>query len=370
MIATLFGTAKRARWLAIALASILMMPAAHAFQLSPSGTFVERQGAKRDDSWYVRFTSRVGEWGVYNYTYSVHEEITNLIFDCDKDPDICANPEANYAGPAIIAGVRWNDDPPFRLNTTSIPECKKGQTVRVVTQPTCWYKLFKHAEKRARTTYFDGHSNRWNIMYRSHFGDLQFLHSMASRDGEKASETRQRILLWAEFAWAVATGTQDSKGLLKDVKIELFSELFPKSGQSVFDLFALGNTELRRGIREVAFGSLLHLVEDSFAHGHVDRAPPVAGEVCPGTNHPRPGIIRSFRSYANQDHKIHGHYDSREMFQEGLKQHPNVIDVGKVLLGMFDGGEPWSVVRPYLECVFELEQPDSPGAPGSGLEAS
>ena len=70
-------------------------------------------------------------------------------------------------------------------------------------------------------------------MYRSHFGDLQFLHSMASRDGEMASETRQRILMWAEFTWSVAVGTQDSKGLLKDVKIDRFSEFFPKSGQSV-----------------------------------------------------------------------------------------------------------------------------------------
>lgn len=353
--------------LAGGLALLIAPPEATAFQLSPSGTALERHNAKRNDSWYTRFTSGVAQWGVYHFAHSVHEEITNLIFGCDADPEACADPEIGFAEATIIAGVRWNDDPPFRLATTRIPECKQEQTVRVVTQPTCWYKLFTHAEKRAKTTYFDGKSNRWNIMYRSHFGDLQFLHAMGSKDGETAGETRRRILLWAEFAWSVAIGTQDSKALLKDVKVKGFAGFFPKSGQSISDLFTLGNSSLRRGIDNMAFGSLLHLVEDSFAFGHVERMAPVAGKTCQGTSYPHPGTIRSFRSYTNQDHKAHGTHDSRESFQEALKASPNVVDVGKVLLDMYDRKAPWETVNAYLQCVFDIEDEKAPASAGAGL---
>lgn len=369
MFARCVHIASQGLWRAFGLLILLAAPETMAFQLSPSGTSLERHNAEVNAGWYTRYTSRVAEWGVHNFTHSVHEEITHLIFGCDADPTACAKPDIGYADQTIIAGVRWNDDPPFGLTSTRIPECKQGQTVRVVTQPICWYKLFTHAEKRARTTYFDGKSNRWNIMYRSHFGDLQFLHAMGSRDGETAGETRRRILMWAEFTWSVATGIQDSKALLKNVKTKGFADFFPKSGQSIFDLFALGNTSLRRGIRDVAFGSLLHLVEDSFAYGHVERSAPVRGKTCLGPPYPHPGTIRSFRSYTNQNHKVHGHYDSRESFQAALSNSPNVIDVGKVLLGMYDRKEPWETVDAYLQCLFDIEDENAPASAGTGLGA-
>jgi hypothetical protein len=340
---------------------------AFAFQLSPSGTVLERHQVKTNAAWYQRYTSNVATWGVYQFTHPVHEEITQLIFDCDADGSGCSNPEIGFAPVPVIAGVRWNDDPPFRLSTTGIAECRSEQTIRVVTQPTCWYKLFKHAETRSHTTYFDGKSKRWNIMYRSHFGDLQFLHAMASRDGESAEVTRKRVLMWAEFAWSVATGKIESATLLKNVQIGEFGVFFGESGQSVLDLYTLGNSSLRRSIREVAFGSLLHVVEDSFAFGHADRAPPVAGVKCAGSDFPQPGRIRSFRSYTSQDHKKHGAHDSLESLRTGLSVSPNVVDVGKVLLAMYDKGEPWTLVGNYLQCVFEVENGETPATAGDGL---
>lgn len=337
-----------------------------AFQLSPSGTPLERYQVKVNSAWYQRYTSGAASWGVYQFTHPVHEEITQLIFDCDAGEG-CTDPEMGFAPTSVIAGVRWNDDPPFRLTTTGIPECRSGQTIRVVTQPICWYKLFKHAEKRSETTYFDGNSKRWNIMYRSHFGDLQFLHAMASKDGETAAETRRRIFMWAEFAWSVATGKLEGNVLLKDIETGGLNSFFPKSGQSVEDLYTLGNSSLRRSIRDVAFGSLLHLIEDSFAFGHVERLPPAASTICAGSDQSHPGKIRSFRSYTNQDHKKHGMHDSRESFQKNLEVIPTAVDIGKVLLGMYDRKEPWDKVSSYLDCVFELENPDAKASPGDGL---
>lgn len=43
------------------------------------------------------------------------------------------------------------------------------------------------------------------LLYRSHFGDLQFFHSMAAYDGETAEETRRRMKMWAKFLWGVGT---------------------------------------------------------------------------------------------------------------------------------------------------------------------
>lgn len=340
---------------------------AAAYQLSPSGTGVERHEVKAKAIWYERFKSGVATWGVYNFTHPVHEEITQLIFGCDTSPDACADPEIEFTPPTVIAGVRWNDDPPFRLATTAIRECRTDQTIRVVTQPICWYHLFRHAEKRARTTYFDGKSKRWNTMYRSHFGDLQFLHAMASRDGEPAGTTRDRILMWAEFAWSVAIGVEKGNTLLRDVKVKGFAGFFPQSGQDVLDLYTLGNRALRRGLGDVAFGSLLHVVQDSFAFAHAERAKPVSGAVCPGTSLPQPGTIRAFRSYSSQDHKKHGDHDSRDAFRNGMQASPNAVDVGKLLLAMYDEKKPWSGVEIYLKCVFTVEDEKVEASPGEDL---
>ena len=42
------------------------------------------------------------------------------------------------------------------------------------------------------------------------------------------------------------------------------------------------NPPLRSHIKEVAFGSLLHMVQDSFAKAHVDRAEAIQGQMCEG----------------------------------------------------------------------------------------
>lgn len=355
------------RWPLVLACLVGIASPAAAFQLSPSGTPLERHQVKVNAAWYQRYTTNVASWGVYQFTHPVHEEITQYIFGCDIDEEGCSDPAMEFAPNSILAGVRWNDDPPFRLSSTSIPECRAEQTVRVVTQPICWYKLFKHAEARSKTTYFDGKSKRWNMMYRSHFGDLQFLHAMASKDGELAAVTRRRILMWAEFSWDVATGQIPSATLLTDVKIDDFEEFFGNSGQDVLTLYTLGNSALRRNIRDVAFGSLLHLVEDSFAFGHADRAPPVAGTTCPDSGLPHPGVIRSFRSYTNQDHKKHGLHDSRDSYRARLEMKPNVVDVGKILVDKYDRQEPWSSMAGYFQCLFDLENDNQPASAGDGL---
>ena len=339
-----------------AVALLSMGGSALAFKLSPTGTALERQRARVNSGILGQWWFKINDFGaVSKFTEPVHEEITHRIFGCDADPEVCGQVEVEYAPMAILAGVRWNDDPPFRLSKTSIKACKIEETIRFITQPMCWAKLFRHAEATSKSEYYDFNHSASNMMYRSHFGDLQFLHAMASREGEKPEETRRRILMWAEFAWRVSFAEYKNADLLRDVRVDGFNSFFGKSGQNVQDLFALGNPELRKRLNEIAFGSLLHMVEDSFAQGHVARREPVLDDMCPGSDHPRPGLIQSFRSYQNQDHKWHAKYDARPALASHLVERPNVVAVGRILYAYYEQKASWEAVRPYLECVFTLD---------------
>ena len=46
----------------------------------------------------------------------------------------------------------------------------------------------------------------WDMLYRTHCGDIQFLHAMASKEFETASQTRDLMLMWAEYSYKVSTG--------------------------------------------------------------------------------------------------------------------------------------------------------------------
>jgi len=368
---------RKRRIAALFLLILMLSPNLSGSKLSPEGTTLEQQIARKYLGFWKRQIQRLVGLGIPHFTEPVHEEITHIIFGCNPatpDSKSCAKIESpQFANSFVIAGVRWNDDPPFRLvegqgrNT----KCKLTETIRVTTQPECWYQLFNDAKKKAAAGQGLSADNGASLLARSHFGDLQFLHSMASRDGETAAETRQKILMWSEFTWKVSHGDYELGTELKDVNIPGFEQFFGHSGWRVQDLFTVGNQELRPGIKDVAFGSLLHMMEDSFPKGHVDRNEPTYQARCPvpSQQHPAPGKIKSFHSYAHQDAKRHGEYDTRNSFvQEIISETPNVIDVGKVLRDFRDRNAGWDDVRPYLECVYTLEEPDAKASAGTAFE--
>src|SRR3990172_2617597 len=82
--------------------------------LSPRGTKLEQQVAKKNAPWWKTVATLMARKGVLHFADPVHEEITSMMFGCTdscEDPDLAAE----FATLAVIAGVRWNDDPPFRL---------------------------------------------------------------------------------------------------------------------------------------------------------------------------------------------------------------------------------------------------------------
>lgn len=335
------------------------------FDLSPKGTRFDRDAVSAwAPSWLDNILTWVADKGLPKFKESVHEEATHRAYGCIYEgPAICGNPDAQFATPYVIAGVRWNDDPPFQMNSNQAKgtSCKiaykdgRPVTIRFITQPQCWAELFLAAEKQIKAdanTKFDVASQA-ALPLRSHFGDLQFIHSMASSDGEDATETRSKILGWAELTWGVVRGSYKLETWLKDIDVPVAQQFFGKSGWRIQELFTLGDPSMRAYVSDVAFGSLLHMVEDSFAAGHVDRMEPANGAQCPGNSHDAPGPIREFHSYIHQTTSTHAGADSRDAFINNNLP-PGVVDVGRTLVKMRKGDADWPAVKAYLLCVYDL----------------
>jgi hypothetical protein len=267
----------------------------------------------------------------------------------------------------VLAGVRWNDDPPFRLTADQArnTDCKSRQTIRFETQPECWIDLFRAAERGAAggASYGPGDA----MLYRTHFGDLQFLHAMATQDGEPARDTKARLMGWFEFAWGAALGEYALDTRLKDIDNPTIQAAFGKSEWRLLDLYTQGASGgLRQHVADVAFGSLLHAVEDSYAGGHAEREESSGTARCQAgdINVQSPGAIVSFHAYNHQDHAAHGEADTRRAFMRDFQQPGNVVEVGRALVQARDQRMPWGAVRPLLDCLLTLQQPDAAAGPG------
>ena len=173
--------------------------------------------------------------------------------------------------------------------------------------------------------------------------------------------------MWAEFCWKVATGTYGLKTRLQDVGIAGFAQFFGNGGWTVKDLFTVGNDALRPRISEVAFGSVLHTVEDSFARGHAEREHPSASAACGALpQFPAPPRILEFHSYAHQDGHKHARADTSKAFDdERQTDNPSVVPVGRPLRDFFQSRASWKTVKPYFDCIFAVVNPDAEASPGA-----
>jgi len=354
----------------VALAIAVTTSAGFAFQIEPEGTKSakvvishEKLLQRLEDKATPRITSLMSA--------PVHARIAHHIYGCEGDDHVCSKPTGTVpsAPLAVVAGTEWNDNPPFKLAKAGIVACeeaiKKGDAIQLPKQSMCWILLMNDGEKKsAANTFFDRASGA-ALVLRVHYGDLQFLHAMASKDNEDPNLTRQRILMWAEFTWKVATGAFILGTRITETNVEGMKDLFSGLGWSVQDLFTLGDTTYRKQIKDLAFGSLLHMISDSFALSHTDRAE-THGDTCKGMpEFLEPGRIVQFHAYGGQDHKLHAAADT----QKALDLHfatvsPSAVDVGKDLLALYRQGKKWDELRPYMECVFTLDETATLSGPG------
>jgi len=346
--------------------------------MQPVGTEYDRKLAQLDESEAEWLLAKIVDRGAAKFLEPVHEEITQRIYGCSdnwEDKPNCA--KQNFAPKAVIDGTRWNDNPPFMVqdkfllpNGKAIKSTCVNETIKLPRKSDCWLVVFKTSSERAQKKFF---TNRNGVLLnRSHFGDLQFLHSMASRVGDRAQDTKLSILMWAEFAYKVASGSIPANTMLKDAPVSGFARFFPNQEATVENLFLMGDETYRGSqLKDFAFGTLLHMVQDSFSESHVSRDLSTQGGLCncPCTDR-SPAKIEKFLVYGSQDAAEHKDEDLYEALRNDVaKYSPNVIDVGKILREFYKQNSNWDAVKKYLdECVFALKDIDAE-ADGGNFEA-
>jgi hypothetical protein len=250
---------------------------------------------------------------------------------------------AKEAQAQFLRGVVWADDPEGLL-------FDKPQDLSDYSSGLMWNSHFE----QGKAGNFD------TLTARSHFGDLQFFHGMASSDKEAPKTTKAHMLNWARFLVNVATGATLTFTPLKEVPE--ISALFPKLGErTVKELFGWGDGHFE-DIRQRAIGALFHMIQDSFAQGHVQRN--------------KKNEIVEFHAYGGQDEKKHAEHDALggswyESLGERLKQTGgalSAIDACATVMEMIAEDKSTDEIVAHLDkTVWALASGVKPAGPGAGL---
>lgn len=302
---------------------------------------------------------------VDQFSTPVHEDLTHRVYGCHGGHGRC---RMGGAPRAVIEGVQWNDNPPFSYRSLKLaisPTCM-GVTIQLPNlHPTCWSSIFAQAAATATMARGLAFGPGDTLLERSHFGDLQFIHAMAT-DGEAPQVTRGNILAWAGFAYLVSVGEIASGTVISDgATIGSIAKFFPGSGDTVLTLFTKGTEpHSDERVRDIAFGSLLHLVQDSFSRSHVSREKLrlPGGEALPGR-------IVQFHSYAHQDPYVHAKRDALDALDQNAEESNLLTAIGMRLVALRARKAPFDEVQRLLDSVFELAEQAATAGPGKEFEA-
>jgi hypothetical protein len=324
------------------------------FELTPIPTKSERFQANKTSGIIFKKVFPIVEFGLHRFTTPVHEALTQLGYECSGTIDECADVDLDFAGSSVIAGIRWNDDPPFQFQSGegNYPGCSTNKspppTISFALNTDCWINHFKDVAAISRSKPDAYAFGNGTMLARSHFGDLQFLHAMAAKVQVSPVQTKAKLMMWAEFTWRVQTVSTDyisAETLTGAVPVFGFQDHFPvQERRSVTDLFTVGRPWMRNQLEDIAFGSLLHMVEDSFAGGHIYRRAVNTGDC------QVPEIVE-FHTYPGQDQQAHKERDDLDH----ARAKPILVDVLRELIRLRHTRKSWTEVRPYLDdCVFRL----------------
>lgn len=293
--------------------------------------------------------------GAYYWNDAVHENMTlaALMKSAVNLPETTLLMNADGQTLEFVRGAIWNDDPACYLFNDGflhrMDNFSKSFDLK-------WGVSFLYGKA-------GGKPNRTNIIARSHFWDLQFLHAMASRLKEDPLETRAKILLWLEFAYSVSVGKgAHGTDKISDIPFrqtfngqEIMLKHFfdansaPKVSDTVNYLFARDSAYVDLSIERRTIGSVMHLIQDSFAKGHVKRRLINPEDLIPGSTDKfvagkwgRYAEIETFHTYEGQP-GAHAEYDSAM----GTSPTPAKLDSFNGIIGARDGIRYSSVILNY-----------------------
>jgi hypothetical protein len=299
--------------------------------------------------------------GPWNINDPVHETLTNeaLIRAGVVPGGTRYSDEASWE---YTRGVMWNDDPQGELF-----DHRRGDDTNY-SSGAQWYRHFSGAGRQATRRDRAGQPGFGTadpLLARSHYGDLQFIHGMAATDGELPQVTQRHMLLWAEFTYKVAIGVIPVTTSLGEVPVPGIPELFPRHrAVTVSALFGVLPRDTVGDVPQRAAGSLMHMIQDSFAGGHVER------EARGAT---RRGRIISHHSYTGQEHGLHGAQDE---WAAGANDADRIahtlgaedaVQASAGIMRLVQAGAPWEQAEQYLRTAV-LSTVDTPQPAGPGSE--
>jgi hypothetical protein len=343
---------------------------------------------------------------------SVHEAITRLALQClqeqsnlDTPPQDCGTEDGAIENIAthskslrtnfnrLEAATRWADDP-----------------TRDLYSPLSFLKFLwgtapglKNCEKGEDATAALSVPHGRGLLCASHYGRLQFFHSMAALDEEENVElTRRKVLEWTLFSYKAATGRvdlqQDHCGYWdkqaasagSKIAAELAPANFPycertkaKTPWRVATLFSMrcwtpkgtvGCTQYvhESRARRAAAGALLHAIQDSYSQSHVVRGPIPAGlEFKPTADCGKPARFYAY-SLKNQAH--HGEADTAPPLGDACRTSPrpahDVVTATAGAIWHLCRNSPPQVMLDYLTDRIYGEPAPALGSVASGPEGS
>jgi hypothetical protein len=241
----------------------------------------------------------------------------------------------------FLRGVVWADDPAGLL-------FDEPQDMTNYSSGISWYNRYS-----GKNT-----GDLGDLTARSHYGDLQFMHSMANADNEDPAVTKKRIMDWSNVLVRIASG--EIAHTMQAGKVQELAWLFPEHRDLTIAALLGYPKGTAQDIRQRAAGVLMHMVQDSNAEGHTARE----GDT---------GSITQFRAYAGQDEHKHGEKDKwaeGHTLGERLRNTPgtkNAIKQCTQLLVMIESGAPTEQVLQYLdEQIFRLSENAQRSGPGEG----
>ncbi|MDN2710094.1 hypothetical protein O0880_11765 [Janthinobacterium sp. SUN118] len=268
---------------------------------------------------------------------------------------------------AIIFGTWWNDDP-LMLTLGQGADFSTGG-----------YKVWS-AFQPQRATYAGAQRNCGvdadiHLARASHLGKLQHLHFMttdATTDdaarSQRVEQTVQSALTWMAFAYQVATGElRPDQALTAEKQAELslpsiaLNHCVRPENVKIRTLFARQGQpteERNRRTPDIALGSMLHILQDSFSPAHACR---VSREL----NGKGQALLHDVANYALQDKDAHAALDQYppwflDYLQTGRHLYGNdPVTVGAWLIAAVDRQLPWPEVEAHLRATIFAPAPAS-----------
>jgi len=280
----------------------------------------------------------------------VHEQMTlrSLAVATGKAADDWVGLAGTDSGRSMVYGVRWNDSP-YVVRTGAMYWICRVKKQAANSLP-CWGSQWLYGTTHPQHKVDDKTSLA--MIVRSHFYDMQFLHAMSEKDVQ-ADEVREKILMWAELVALIQAGMVVDDTRFEQVVPMLsttarihWAELFPArpglpnnknmAKWRVGTMFRADRDRSAYNLKDVALGSFLHIVQDSYAGGHTER------EMADGDRFAW-GDVREFHTYQGQNktwHSCNDHNPINAKWAAAAGDKRNPVSVGANVIQILRSAKP------------------------------